>query len=134
MKKNTKSKIGNSGGNNSQLTNCDKSNITQETAGNRQCVGGELTPISNGVFICRTCYITASSPLIELLDEAFNERCSRQSVMLTGLHTCGDLATSILKLYTTCPQARLLCNVGCCYNLLSEKFLQSPFSSSSVGE
>ncbi|CAH1799394.1 unnamed protein product [Owenia fusiformis] len=49
-------------------------------------------------------------------------------VALTGLHTCGNLATSMLKLFVANQSARTVCNVGCCYHHLDEQFVISPFS------
>lgn len=43
--------------------------------------------------------------------------------LLCGLHTCGDLASMILRLFTASPEITCLVNVGCCYHFLSE---QSP--------
>lgn len=43
--------------------------------------------------------------------------------LLCGLHTCGDLASMILRLFTASPEMTCLVNVGCCYHFLSE---QSP--------
>jgi hypothetical protein len=40
--------------------------------------------------------------------------------LLCGLHTCGDLGSSSLRLFTE-GDARALVNVGCCYNLLTEE-------------
>ncbi|CAG9331192.1 unnamed protein product [Blepharisma stoltei] len=44
-----------------------------------------------------------------------NEPC-----VLIGLHTCGDLAASCIKLFLGDPQIKALVNVGCCYNHLTE--------------
>ncbi len=43
-------------------------------------------------------------------------------IMLTGLHTCGDLAPSMMRIFLANENARILCNVGCCYHLLNEEF------------
>ncbi len=40
---------------------------------------------------------------------------------LVGLHTCGDLAASCLRLFVKLPPVQLVCVVGCCYHLISEK-------------
>ena len=50
---------------------------------------------------------------------------------MVGLHTCGDLASSTLRMFVGRQELRAICSVGCCYNLLSEEFdqkrgLQSP--------
>lgn len=42
--------------------------------------------------------------------------------LLTGLHTCGNLAPSTLRLFVANPAASVVCNVGCCYHLLREDF------------
>ena len=47
---------------------------------------------------------------------------SSSSLMLTGLHTCGNLAPNIFRIFLANPDARVLCNVGCCYQLLTEEF------------
>ncbi|MGH0135075.1 UNVERIFIED_CONTAM: hypothetical protein FKN15_056998 [Acipenser sinensis] len=46
--------------------------------------------------------------------------CS-DSVMV-GLYTCGDLASSTLRIFTAKPELKAVCSVGCCYHLLSEEF------------
>ncbi|RKP26842.1 methyltransferase domain-containing protein, partial [Syncephalis pseudoplumigaleata] len=43
---------------------------------------------------------------------------SAQPWLLCGLHTCGDLGASSLRLFVE-SDARILVNVGCCYNLLT---------------
>ena len=47
---------------------------------------------------------------------------SSSSLMLTGLHTCGNLTPNIFRIFLANPDARVLCNVGCCYQLLTEEF------------
>ena len=47
---------------------------------------------------------------------------SSESLMLTGLHTCGNLAPNIFRIFLANPHARVLCNVGCCYQLMTEEF------------
>lgn len=41
---------------------------------------------------------------------------------MVGLHTCGDLAPSTLRMFTAKPELAAVCSVGCCYHLLSEEF------------
>ena len=38
-----------------------------------------------------------------------------------GLHTCGDLAPTMLRSFTEWGQVRAFCGVGCCYNLLTQE-------------
>ena len=45
-------------------------------------------------------------------------------ILLTGLHTCGNLASSTLELFVVNADVKSVCSVGCCYHLLTEGFLQ----------
>ena len=47
-------------------------------------------------------------------------------LLLTGLHTCGNLAASMLEIFSQ-GQAAAICNVGCCYHHLDEAFTKGPF-------
>lgn len=62
--------------------------------------------------------------LVGLLQQQFPEIFSslKPIVCLTGLHTCGNLAATSLKLFHTQSSCKLLCNIGCCYHLLKEQF------------
>lgn len=40
---------------------------------------------------------------------------SEDDHVLVGLHTCGDLGPTMLRVFASCPQARGLVSVGCCY-------------------
>ncbi|XP_030100895.1 probable methyltransferase-like protein 25 isoform X5 [Mus musculus] len=42
--------------------------------------------------------------------------------LMVGLHTCGDLAPSTLRIFTSKAEVKAVCSVGCCYHLLSEEF------------
>ncbi|RKP04623.1 methyltransferase domain-containing protein, partial [Thamnocephalis sphaerospora] len=53
-----------------------------------------------------------------------DHRSGRVPWLLCGLHTCGDLAPSSLRLFVE-SDAHLLVNVGCCYNLLTESAVTS---------
>lgn len=44
---------------------------------------------------------------------------SDDGVILVGLHTCGDLAPTTLRLFHESPTVKAMVNVGCCYNLLT---------------
>ncbi|XP_055956299.1 probable methyltransferase-like protein 25 [Patella vulgata] len=46
------------------------------------------------------------------------------NILLTGLHTCGDLASNIVKIFLKEKSVRVLCYVGCCYHLMKEQFLE----------
>ena len=47
---------------------------------------------------------------------------------LVGLHTCGNLASSSLRLFIANPKVNFLCNVGCCYHLLEEEYSRNTFN------
>ncbi|XP_076028978.1 putative methyltransferase-like protein 25 isoform X2 [Oratosquilla oratoria] len=46
---------------------------------------------------------------------------------LVGLHTCGNLAASSLRIFCSNLHVKFLCNVGCCYHLMDEEFCENPF-------
>ncbi|KAI8364399.1 methyltransferase domain-containing protein [Blakeslea trispora] len=41
--------------------------------------------------------------------------------LLCGLHTCGDLASMMLRLFATSSDITCFVNVGCCYHFLTER-------------
>ncbi|KAK2638594.1 hypothetical protein Ddye_026389 [Dipteronia dyeriana] len=46
---------------------------------------------------------------------------SETSLVLAGLHACGDLSVTMLKTFTECKEVKAVVSIGCCYNLLSEE-------------
>lgn len=44
-----------------------------------------------------------------------------ESVLLCGLHTCGDLGPTILRHFIS-SDAKSMVNIGCCYNKMTERF------------
>ncbi|XP_078583297.1 putative methyltransferase-like protein 25 [Branchiostoma floridae x Branchiostoma japonicum] len=74
-----------------------------------------------GSFTPTTAYINPDTDLADLVGVSnSDETLADLRLLLTGLHTCGDLSPTMLRLFVTCPQATVLCSVGCCYNLLTE--------------
>ncbi|XP_070576997.1 methyltransferase-like protein 25B [Ptychodera flava] len=45
--------------------------------------------------------------------------CDDKSFVFAGLHTCGDLAPTILRVFTRCKTATALVSVGCCYQRMT---------------
>lgn len=45
---------------------------------------------------------------------------SSRPFCLVGLHTCGDLGSTALRLFAEVPGARAVCMVGCCYHHITE--------------
>lgn len=101
-----------------------------------------------GLFISRTHNVSASFDLNYLINDFLDvlkerSRSSLKSMthgsdrncesvedqaLLCSLHSCGNLSASLLKLFISTHQARILCSVGCCYHLVEEKFFESPFA------
>ncbi|XP_052695426.1 methyltransferase-like protein 25B [Crassostrea angulata] len=46
-------------------------------------------------------------------------KSTRLHFLLTGLHACGDLTPTMLRVFTSCPDIQGLASVGCCYMKLS---------------
>ncbi|XP_073846299.1 probable methyltransferase-like protein 25 [Musca autumnalis] len=73
-------------------------------------------------------FITTDLDITSLIDSNFPDLNSQQtSVCLTGLHTCGNLASSCLKLFHHQEKLKILCNIGCCYHLLKEMYSGQEF-------
>ncbi|XP_069830128.1 probable methyltransferase-like protein 25 isoform X2 [Dendropsophus ebraccatus] len=62
-----------------------------------------------------TSYVTADTELHDIITDL------EESIMV-GLHTCGDLAPNTLRIFTSKPEMKAVCSVGCCYHFLSEEF------------
>ncbi|KAM9334802.1 putative methyltransferase-like protein 25 [Symphorus nematophorus] len=70
---------------------------------------------AGNVFSPLTSYVTAETELRELINEL-------EDAVMVGLHTCGDLAPSTLRMFVAKTELAAVCSVGCCYHLLSEEF------------
>ncbi|XP_077450048.1 putative methyltransferase-like protein 25 [Stigmatopora argus] len=81
--------------------------------------------VTDAVFSPLTSYVTAHTELRELIGEL-------EHAVLVGLHTCGDLAPSTLRMFTAKAELLAVCSVGCCYNKLSEEF--EPLTESACAE
>lgn len=53
------------------------------------------------------------------------------SFALLGLHTCGDLATTILKIFAECHRSMVVLSAGCCYMKLSSNLCNKGYPLSS---
>ncbi|CAD7011950.1 methyltransferase-like protein 25 [Ceratitis capitata] len=72
-------------------------------------------------------FITPDINITELLQKQFPDATETANICLTGLHTCGNLATTCLRLFHEQKQCKLICNIGCCYHLLQESFAQPEY-------
>lgn len=53
----------------------------------------------------------------------FNLDGKKSGFGVVGLHPCGDLAATLLRLYTSQCGARFICIVGCCYMKLTVEYV-----------
>lgn len=70
-------------------------------------------------------FVTSEMNLSDLIKENFNDHCT--GLTLSGLHTCGNLGPTSLKMFVNNKIAKAIVNVGCCYHLLKEQFYTHPF-------
>ena len=55
--------------------------------------------------------------------EEFKTICkmnNNEDIILTGLHPCGDLTPTLIRLFKNIDQIKILIFIGCCYNKLTE--------------
>ncbi|ROI15340.1 Methyltransferase-like protein 25 [Anabarilius grahami] len=83
----------------------------------RKAREGRGNDSDSSLFSPLTSYVTAETELKTLITEL-------EDAVLVGLHTCGDLAPSTLRMFRAKQELRAVCSVGCCYHLLSEEFDQ----------
>ncbi|XP_018026025.1 methyltransferase-like protein 25B isoform X2 [Hyalella azteca] len=57
-----------------------------------------------------------------------------RSFGLTGLHTCGDLATTVLRVFLASPHCRYIASVSCCYMKLSEPSYGNETDTTAAGD
>lgn len=68
---------------------------------------------------CHIAHPPVSSAYEACLAKCFDWSHGRKALML-GLHGCGDLSSSMLRLFRDDERYQVLVQVGCCYHLLSE--------------
>lgn len=65
--------------------------------------------------------VSSASELLPFVEKHSNGHFQlSQPCMIVGLHTCGDLAVTILRLFCEVATIQTVCVVGCCYNHLTE--------------
>ncbi|XP_046879105.1 methyltransferase-like protein 25 isoform X2 [Hypomesus transpacificus] len=69
----------------------------------------------SGLYSPLTSYVTAETELREIISEL-------EDAVMVGLHTCGDLAPSTLRMFAAKQELLSVCSVGCCYHFLSEEY------------
>ncbi|XP_065145975.1 probable methyltransferase-like protein 25 isoform X2 [Paramisgurnus dabryanus] len=98
----------------SQLSEEEKEKRKRENL-ERKAREGKRNGSDDSLFSPLTSYVTAETELKMLITEL-------EDAVLVGLHTCGDLAPSTLRMFSAKNELRAVCSVGCCYHLLSEEF------------
>ncbi|XP_067633009.1 methyltransferase-like protein 25B [Eurosta solidaginis] len=63
--------------------------------------------------------------LVSIIAKTFNRTDFNFQFGIIGLHPCGDLAVTLMRMFTNNPQARFLIFAGCCYMKLSTVETQS---------
>ncbi|XP_072945147.1 probable methyltransferase-like protein 25 [Epargyreus clarus] len=65
-------------------------------------------------------YVKTDTDFTRIVREKFPEHSDDVKVLLTGLHTCGNLGPDSLRIFDTQPSTAAVLTVPCCYHLLSE--------------
>lgn len=90
------------------------------------------SPVKPSADNYKTCnqFITKEVNFQKLAGKAFSE--DPKSFCITGLHTCGNLASTCLKVYEAQDDIKVLWNVGCCYHLINEEYSDDEFFGNKV--
>lgn len=89
-----------------------------------------VPPVTNDNYKNATHFITPQTDFIKLFGDNFNMHADEvPGLCLSGLHTCGNLASSCLRIFSENKQIEAVCNIGCCYHLLNEQFSQFVYRS-----
>ncbi|XP_063405487.1 probable methyltransferase-like protein 25 isoform X2 [Mytilus trossulus] len=73
-----------------------------------------------------TVYVNDSMDITELVKQT-GAGSGETTLMLTGLHTCGSLGSSLQHMFINSSRTKVLCYVSCCYHLMNEEFIKAPF-------
>lgn len=94
-------------------------------AAKQQSIDTKAEPVVNDNYKNATHFITPQTDFIKLFSENFGiDAADVPGFCLSGLHTCGNLAPSCLRIFSENDQIVGVCNIGCCYHLLNEQFSQ----------
>ena len=78
-----------------------------------------------------TQFVTPQIDFDRLINGAFSE--NHDGIVLVGLHTCGNLSPTSLRIFKHDGNVTGLCNVSCCYHLLNERYEMSNACDDLVG-
>lgn len=54
----------------------------------------------------------------QYIDEATSFLDIKHPYLMYSLHACGKLSANMLRMFVSDPNAKVLCNIGCCYHFL----------------
>ena len=89
--------------------------------------------VSGSLYHAVTEFVTLATDIDGLVSDHTKpdgDMCFSRRLLFTGLHTCGNLSSSVLRLHIETPASLVACQVGCCYNLMTERFLRGPYDNS----
>ncbi|XP_068144848.1 methyltransferase-like protein 25B [Drosophila tropicalis] len=71
---------------------------------------------------------TTSTEFLQSLRQALNLKTDNFRFGIIGLHPCGDLGPTLMRMFLACKQAKFLNFVSCCYQKMTTKQLNSQTS------
>lgn len=80
-----------------------------------------------------TDFITPENASTILSKWGNHDTTKQEKWLLCGLHTCGDLSSMMLRLFTSSSDISCLVSVGCCYHFLTEKAEHEDMDESQLG-
>lgn len=87
-----------------------------------------VDPTNIDLYKTKSLFITPDLDFSKIVRESFNISLDTSpDICLSGLHTCGNLSSTCLKVFTSQPDFKILCNIGCCYHLLKEEYSEKEF-------
>ncbi|KAJ8985704.1 hypothetical protein NQ317_014353 [Molorchus minor] len=93
--------------------------------------GNKSEDTNAGLYKQVTQFVDEKIDFSKLVSDVFLEKANGLGVV--GLHTCGNLASSSIRIFNANHDIRTICNVGCCYNHIDEVFEEDPSISSKKG-
>ncbi|CAG5043495.1 unnamed protein product [Parnassius apollo] len=88
------------------------------TNGTEECITENM---SCDIHRFASAFVTTKTDISTIIRNAFPDCDKDVKILLTGLHTCGNLGPDSLKIFKSQPSTTGLFNVPCCYHLLTEE-------------
>ncbi|XP_011404464.1 PREDICTED: methyltransferase-like protein 25 [Amphimedon queenslandica] len=107
--------------NNKEITASDKGMDNDTSTGTNAVSSSHTQPVPcplTDSYTPITHYISGSDSIIDIAGGAID---TTRPLGLVGLHTCGDLASVILRQFIKEPLIQCVCIVGCCYHHITER-------------